>query len=283
MKRIAFVVAALFALPALAQELPPLPKVANAQVRLNALAAKHVRKVAAQPMPGLGTMPGDSSVYKTNVVRVSTDRTEVINVSGLLPNRIATPFANPQSIDNQSEDFEVQAVGQSLYVTMKSDKPVALYVTGDKPNDPVISLTLVPKNLPAQTVTLQLDKPTTGVNGEASDGSEQAPDSNVYTDKLRYVLRQLAIGKVPEGFSEGALPRSVARMGQVVAYPLTRYSGPSYDIFRYRIEAVADNVELGEDAFYSAGVRAVAFFPNASLHRGESTEVFVVSDKTESN
>ncbi|WP_432263211.1 conjugal transfer protein TraK [Cupriavidus sp. TMH.W2] len=282
MKRIAFAAIALFALPALAQEqLPPVPskQPASAQSQLAEAAAKRVRKVPAQPMPGLGTMPGDPDVFRAKPVRVSSDRTEVINVSAILPNRIATPFTNPKSIDNQSADADVQAEGQSLYVTMKSDKPVALYVTGDKPNDPVISLTLVPKNLPAQTITLQLDKPLAATN---ADG-DPAPDSNVYTDRLRYTLRQIAIGKVPQGFSEGALPRSVARMGQVIAYPQTRYSGPNYDIFRYRIEAVVDNVELDEGAFYSDGVRAVAFFPNASLRKGESTEVFVVSDKTESN
>ncbi|WP_425953172.1 conjugal transfer protein TraK [Ralstonia pseudosolanacearum] len=281
MKRFALAVLALIALPSFAQELPP-PLPNKQPSRLADIAAKRVSKVAAQPLPGLGTMPGDSDVFRVKPVRVSSDRTEVINVSATLANRISTPFANPQAVDSQPDDFDVQAVGQSLYVTMKSDKPVALYVTGDKPNDPVISLTLVPKNLPAQTVTLQLDKPLAGTNGSGADG-DLAPESNVYTDRLRYVLRQLAIGKVPQGFSEGALPKSVARLGKVTAYPLTRYSGPNYDIYRYRIEAAADNVELDEGAFYSDGVRAVAFFPNSALRKGESTEVFVVSDKTESN
>ncbi|WP_431798252.1 type-F conjugative transfer system secretin TraK (plasmid) [Cupriavidus metallidurans] len=285
MKRLALAVAALIALPVLADELPPpVPgkKLSAAESRLAEIAAKRVQKVPAQNLPGLGTMPGDTQVYKPQVVRVSPDRNEVINVSSGLPNRIATPFANPQAIDGQSADVEVKAVGQSLYVTMKTDRSVALYVTGDKPNDPVVSLTLVPKSLPAQTITLQLDKPAASTGAVLGD-EERGADSSVYTDRLRYVLRQIALGKVPEGFSDGVLPKSVARMGPVIAYPLTRYSGPTYDIFRYRIEASADSVDLDEGAFYTDGVRAVAFFPYAALRKGESTEVFIVSDKTESN
>lgn len=286
LKRIVSFVLALAALPALAQELPALPggTPTSLEAKLKALQAKRVKPVPPTTLPGLGVMPGkgDPEDLKPQVVRVSEDKTAVINVSGTLTNRISTPFPAPKAIDNQSKDFDISQVGQSLYVTMKTANPVSLYVTGTHPNDPVISLTLLPKQMPAQTVTLQLDKPLAGVNPDGTT-DDKAPDSNVYTDQIRYVLREIALGKTPDGFSEGDLPRAVARIGQVMAYPLSRYSGPDYDVFRYRIEAIADNVELDEAAFYQAGVRAVAFFPNATLHRGESTEVYVVSDKTESN
>lgn len=286
MKRLALVLLALFALPSIAQELPPTSgaTLSTVEARLAALAARTRKPVAPQPLPGLGTMPGDADpqAMKPQVVRVSEDKTTVINVSASLMNRIATPFLSPKEIDNQKKDFDVKKEGESFYITMKSANPVSLYVTGNTPNDPVISLTLVPKKMPPQTITLQLDKPLAGV-GPNGSSDDKAPDNNVYTDQIRYALREVALGKVPEGFSEGDLPRSVAQMGQIAAYPLARYSGPKYDIFRYRVQALTDNVELDETAFYSEGVRAVSFFPNSSLRRGESTEVYVVSDKTESN
>ena len=148
---------------------------------------------------------------------------------------------------------------------------------GPKLNDPVVSLTLVPKNLPSQTIILQLDEPLAAVGAKPE---EEAPSDNVYTDRIRYVMRQIALGKTPEGFAEGGLPRAVARMDQLMVIPEVRYSGSSYDVYRYRVENVSDvTVEMDEQAFASDGVRAVAIFPNAILDKGQSTSVFVMADK----
>jgi conjugal transfer pilus assembly protein TraK len=250
-------------------KLPPVPT-----------AAKRVKPVEAQPLPGLGVMPGAESDSRTQVVRVSSDRNEVIYVSNILPNRISTPFASPKAVDQQPDDLDINQIGQSLYATMKTkDKPVALYVTGSNPNDPVISLTLIPKELPQQTITLQLDKPMAETGGHASEN--HAPDSNNYTDTIRYVLREAALGKAPEGFSEGLLPASAANIGNVIAYPKVRYSGPEYDIYRYSLQGTSKtDVDLDEGTFYSEGVRAVSFFPTATLRAGMTTDVFIVSDKS---
>lgn len=250
-------------------KLPPVPT-----------ADKRIKPVEAQPLPGLGLMPGTKEELRTNVVRVGSDRNEIVYVSSVLPNRISTPFAEPRSVDQQPGDVDISPVGQSLYVTMKpTGKSVALYITGSNPNDPVISLTLVPKEMPPQTIVLQLDKNQVETGGSAE--ATHAPDSNVYTDNIRYVLREAALGKTPEGFSEGALPASAANIGNVVAYPKVRYSGPTYDIFRYTLVGTSPNdVDLVEDTFYSDGVRAVSFFPTATLSKGKTTEVFIVSDKS---
>lgn len=250
-------------------KLPPVPT-----------ADKRIKPVEAQPLPGLGLMPGTKEELRTNVVRVGSDRNEIVYVSSVLPNRISTPFAEPRSVDQQPGDADISPVGQSLYVTMKpTGKSVALYITGSNPNDPVISLTLVPKEMPPQTIVLQLDKNQVETGG--STEATHAPDSNVYTDNIRYVLREAALGKTPEGFSEGPLPTSAANIGNVVAYPKVRYSGPTYDIFRYTLVGTSPNdVDLVEDTFYSDGVRAVSFFPTATLSKGKTTEVFIVSDKS---
>lgn len=249
-------------------KLPPVPS-----------AAKRMKPVEAQPLPGLGVMPGTEAEMRTNVVRVSSDRNEIINVSSILPNRISTPFADPKAVDQQQDDVDISPIGQSLYVTMKSDKPVAMYVTGSNPNDPVISLTLVPKEIPQQTIILQLDKALAETGAGASEN--HAPDSNNYTDNIRYVLREAALGKTPEGFSEGLLPASAANIGNVIAYPKIRYSGPEYDIYRYTLQGTSQaDVDLDEGTFYSDGVRAVSFFPTATLRAGKSTDVFIVSDKS---
>jgi conjugal transfer pilus assembly protein TraK len=249
--------------------LPPVPKTADLRTK----------SVEAQPLPGLGLMPGNKEESRTQVVRVGSDRNEIVYVSSLLPNRISTPFAEPRSIDQQEADVDFSTIGQSLYATMKTGKPVAAYITGANPNDPVISLTLVPKEMPPQTIVLQLDKAQAETGGKSE--SDSAPDNNVYTDHIRYCLREVALGKTPEGFSEGTLPSAAANIGNVIAYPKVRYSGPDYDIYRYTILGTTPNdVDLDEGTFYSEGVRAVSFFPTATLRNGKTTEVFIVSDKS---
>ena len=273
MKRLALILIVLIATPSFAVNLPPVPTP-------KPTADKRSKPVEAQPLPGLGVLPGIREEQKTNVIRVSSDRNEIVYVSYLLPNRISTPFADPQSIDQQKQDADISPVGQSLYVTMKNpEKPVVIYVTGSEPNDPVISLTLVPKDIAPQTIVLQLDKAAAGTNGKGE--ADHAPESNVYTDQLRYVLREAALGKTPEGFSEGNLPASVASIGSVIAYPKVRYSGPNYDIYRYTLEGTTDaDEELDEGTFYTDGVRAVSFFPTSTLRKGTRTSVFIVSDKS---
>src|SRR5207249_1261776 len=129
------------------------------------------------------------------------------------------------------------------------------------------------------TIVLQLDAPQAAPR--AGEVGEAAPDNNVYTERIRFLMRQIALGKAPEGFVEGALPRAAARIGGLVAMPQTRYSGPTYDIYKYAVEnASNEEIEMSEDAFYSDGVRSVAFFPTAVLRKGESTLVFVIADKS---
>ena len=229
------------------------------------------KKAKEQALPGIGTMPGDPRYMKTNVVPVRSDRTEVIYISNQYANRISTPFNTPRAVD--TKDAEVTPEGQSLYVLPKSDKPVALFVTGGNPGDPVVSLTLVPKAIPPQTIVLQMDTPSTPKDEEA------LPES--YTGQIRYIMRSVALGRAPEGYSEGALPKAVARMGDLVVVPETRYSGSHYDIYRYRVESVAgEDIELQEASFYQDGVRAVGIFPNLRIKKGEVTSVFVVADKS---
>lgn len=236
---------------------------------------------AALPLPGVGVMPGKvKPELENNVIRVNSNRTEVISVSATLTNRIATPFANPKAILLDG-GATVTADGQSLYVALDgSPDPLALYVTGSEPNDPVVSLTLMPQSLPPQTIVLQLEGLDKTVVGGGAAGREENPGSPIYTERLVSVLRSVALGKTPEGYVEARLPVAAADFGTFTAVPLARFSGASYDVYRYRLVTESTvTIELEEGAFASEGVRAVAFFPSALIAKNISTDVFVVADK----
>ena len=227
-------------------------------------------------LPGLGLLPGEKRPMMANVVRVSSHYNEVLYVSSGFPNRISTPFAAPKLIDNSEVEWQVQ--GQSLYLSPKSaEKPVGIFVTGSGVNDPVVSLTLIPRNIPAQTLILQLDE---DASAAASNSPGESEEASGYTDRLRGILRSIVMGKTPAGFSEGLLPVAVGRLDALLVMPEKRYSGQHLDVFKYRVENVGQGeIELAEPSFYRDGVRAVSIYPVIKLRKGMSTSVFVLSDK----
>jgi conjugal transfer pilus assembly protein TraK len=228
-------------------------------------------------LPGLGLLPGEKRPMMANVVRVTSHYNEVLYVSAGFPNRISTPFAAPKLIDNSEVEWQVQ--GQSLYISPKStEKPVGIFVTGAGTNDPVVSLTLIPRNIPAQTIILQMDEDPTSAAASSQPG--ESVEASSYTDRLRGILRHVVIGKTPAGFSEGLLPVAVGRMDALLVLPEKRYSGQRLDVFKYRVENVGQaEIELAESSFYRDGVRAVSIYPVIKLNKGMSTSVFVLSDK----
>jgi conjugal transfer pilus assembly protein TraK len=234
-----------------------------------------VSKILETPIPGVGSIPGVANA-KNNVVRVGTERNEVVYIAANFPNRIATSFKSPKALGKQGDNEEIiKRVGSSLYVTPMDLEPIAIFVIGDKPSDPVFSLTLVPKDLPAQTIIAQLDSASsdyTEAKGEITPSS--------YVEKINYLLKQTALGKTPEGYTVGSLPKSVARGQYLSITPQVRYSGSSYDIYRYLVTATGDSpLELKEDIFYTPGVRAIGFFPKTILQKGEESYVFLIHQR----
>jgi conjugal transfer pilus assembly protein TraK len=230
-------------------------------------------------LPGVGEISGSPAVFNTSVIHVSADRNEVAYVSSAFSNRISTPFQHPMllgSLPNGYNDETIKVVGSSMYFP-PVDQTLAIFMTGNNPGDQVISLTLEPKDVPSQVVSLMLDG---GGEGGASDRKSDATP-NSYTDALVSKFRMVAIGKTPQGFSTAVISPTIARVGDLIIIPERRLSGSKLDIYCYRVENAGKSiVELAETSFYDNGVRGVAIYPNLKLEPNESTYVFVASDKT---
>lgn len=230
----------------------------------------------AQEMPGLGVMPGSGVDYQIKSVRVGTDRNELIYVSMNQLNKIVTPFETPQVIDTSGA--MIKAVGQDVFVQPADDKPLTIYLS-DNGAGQSIGVILVPKvNIPAQSIVLVPDRPSVAGAAPSANAPEMvAPD---YTGRLIGVFKQLALGRLPQGFSKSRLPRSIANDGKVIYEPQFKYSGNVFDVYAYAIKSAAtEPIDLNEESFYSNSVRAVAFFPNSVLQTGESTTAFIVVDR----
>lgn len=240
-------------------------------------------KKTRQVYPGVGATPGDSRPLDADVVIADGRKNEIVYISATHPSRIGTPFREPRLIDNNVVQSTV--MGQSIYVTPRfTDRPLGVFVTGSGDNDPVISLTLVPRDIPPKTIVLQVeDTPSEKIIGDRQPTeSLLIGESTPYVEHLKEILKEVALGNTPSGFAKGDSPHAVAKSGELLIRPDIRYSGAHLDVFRYKIESFSKNktLELSETAFWQKGVRAVSIYPLVRLKPGESTYAFIVADKT---
>jgi len=232
---------------------------------------EQVKKRRTTALPGVGGV--NKRLTRSSVIRTNGDGTDNVLISSRFPNRIATPFANPRVIGKTNA--QVVRDGSSLFISPpKKDEPFTIFVTGSNAGDAVISLTLIPKDIPSQVVALQIDS--------TQGGTSKAPRVEGYTQQVVDLLRTVAAGKTPAGYAEGIMPNFVGRSKneRLVILPVTRYSGSNLDIYKYKVENSHKSIELSETSFYQKGVRAVSIFPNIVLNKGESTFVYVLADKT---
>jgi len=227
-------------------------------------------------LPGLGKVNGDPLLMKAVPLRVNGDGTENVQVSSVFQNRISTPFETPKIIDSSDTEFKIS--GSNIFLSMPSDHPVVVYITGSERNDPVVSLTLIPRPIPAQTIILQLD-PSIAVQSSPKGHHEHKPET--YEQHLAGLLKTLASGDTPEGFTTSNITNIVGRKGPVIISPVSRYSNAYLDIFVYQAQNAGNpTINLSETSFYQKGVRAVGMYPLSTLRKADKTYVYVISDKT---
>ncbi|RQA86862.1 hypothetical protein IPC475_28675 [Pseudomonas aeruginosa] len=166
---------------------------------------------------------------KPTPVQPVESRQDVVVASGtntLIPisrgqiNRLVTPFDNPH-IQTVSE-AEISTSGNVIYVTTQDEKPVTMFVTPEDDESVAISLTLLPQGVPPIQANLILAKNVQGLASgmpitSSTNYSGQARKwerSQPYMDTLRSLMREMALGKLPRGYSFGALPAAHATREQ---------------------------------------------------------------------
>lgn len=252
---------------ALAQSVPP-------PLDMSRLGAPSKRATVVLPTIGTAT----PSTVKQNIVRISEGQNELVYVGLGFPNRIATPFANPQAIGANTVEFT--RVGRDIYLIPDSETPIGVFIADKEDTGRVATLTLIPKaGLPGQNILLVLDGATVG--GAAATNivkQEMAEPAADHVEGIKQLMRVFVQGAIPPGYQEGTLKVGAARVGQVAVLPEKVYTGPGRSMYRYRIENVGNEaIELNEASFSENGVLGVAFWPRARLAPTETTVVFILT------
>ncbi len=261
--------------PADLSELPVLP--------VSAVKAADREAQAATPSLSPVSAAITQDVQTRQNIKVKPGVNEIITVAVGHTNRILMPFDSPRIRTTSNAGFEVD--GRSVYITSNDEgRPVTAFVSDASNPDLALSLTFVPKRMPPMEVELEVDGDGRPVAYRPSQKAKAWEESQPYVETLRELLREVAIGKTPQGYSLNDRP-STAQM-----FDGCRQSGLVFDFregqvlegHRLRVNiGVVENrssqlVEFREPACSDADIRAVAAWPNPLLQPGEKSEVYVV-------
>jgi conjugal transfer pilus assembly protein TraK len=240
-----------------------------------------------------------SVVKKPTPVQPIESRQDVVVASGtntLIPisrgqiNRLVTPFDNPH-IQTVSE-AEISTSGNVIYVTTQDEKPVTMFVTPEDDESVAISLTLLPQGVPPIQANLILAKNVQGLASgmpvtSSTNYSGQARKwerSQPYMDTLRSLMREMALGNLPRGYSFGALTsgnKIPACAQPSLSFDFSKsqlIEGHDFRVFVATAENVsARTVEFDHGSCTHPHRAAVSAWPDEVLEPGQKTEVFVVT------
>ena len=272
----------------LAPPMPEMPDMAGldaggaAQVEAHPMLRQSTRMtpLPSAGLPGLGNpSAGQMSPAKPIAIQAMNGVNEMVPVSTMYPNRIATPFASPKVVDFSSTQYQI--IGSDVYVVPKGDKPIGIFIRDAARPDSsfTVALTLVPKQIPGVSVLVNIDGDT-----RSKSASKAAPEEETkvasYEDMLRKLVRRLVLNRPLSGYSNTDLNTGVAKIGALNVIPEKQFSGTTFDIYRYRIVNTGkESLELSEESFYRPGVKAVVFYPAVRLDSWKHTKVFIITGK----
>jgi conjugal transfer pilus assembly protein TraK len=273
--------------------LPMLPPVASNTLETMPL-ADIPGTVPAPPSLQVELPPVDASVLKAanqQATSVAPQQLQVTpGINELIPiavghlNRLVTPFDNP--VVTTTSQATTSTKGKIVYVATADETPVTLYITPGDNQDIALSLTLIPKRIPAREIHLSLDNDTYQMltrlqQQTATTVGKLADKEQDYITTLKKLFRDLGLQKTPPGFSlrEPSQAESIhcqqdrvqIRTGQLL-------EGQDIIILvGVALNTGATSIEFDERACatHKDDVLAVAAWPKVVLGPGEATELYI--------
>jgi len=264
-------------------DLNQLPVLPVSAIQAADAAARSAAPVISEPVVSAATAPAEQPTQTKRELTVSPGVNEIITISLGHTNRILMPFDSPRIRTTSNAGFEVE--GRAVYITSNDEgRPITAFINDASNPEVALSLTFVAKRMPPVEVELQLDSQSLSTAYRPSQKAKAWEESQPYVNTIREVLRDVAIGKTPQGYSLNEKPNAQQ------SYDGCRQSGLAFnfkdgqvlDGHRLRVNiGIVENksgqlIEFREPACAGEDVRAVATWPNPLLQPGEKSEVYVV-------
>jgi hypothetical protein len=205
-----------------------------------------------------------------------------VNISSRFVNELIVPYANPRLVKFLRSDTtaSIERDGASIYISTGTEEFIQLIVkNGDAPDQPGISLTLIPvEDIPPQHILLEPNGDAFSLTGAKEKNGFGVAD---YEDMLRELVREAARDEIPQGYTkDGVWDGARIQVGPVVGEPIKRLTGNQLVVEYFLLKNTgATRVELIEPNFKSDGVRAIAFINDVLLAPGQSSRMVWVKDR----
>ncbi|WP_095158203.1 type-F conjugative transfer system secretin TraK [Pseudomonas sp. Irchel 3E13] len=243
----------------------------------------------AKTSAGGGESPATVSSLEDVVVQPGVNTIVPVAVGHL--NRIVTPFEKPIVQTVSQSVFEVK--GNVVYISTQDPSPIAMYITPSNDESVAISLTLAPRKIPPIQANLIIGQlPSAGGSGvpagqggfRYSGQAKKWEEGQPYMESIKGIMRALALGGIPKGYSMGKLNRTDT-------IPACFQDGISFDFSRAQIVmghnfkaviGVARNassvpVMFDETSCTHPQLAAAAAWPRNMLEPGQATEIYIVT------
>lgn len=208
-------------------------------------------------------------------------RNELITVARVHLNRLVTPFPNPV-VKTTSDRTTTSAEGRTVWVATESTDPVTLFIMDEADPDTALTVTLVPRDIPAISVHLTLPGYQPSVQRLAAQGDAEAFEHTLpYLSTIRELFRQVAMREIPPGYGMRTLAGGHPLMPDCVlpgieVVPSQELTGHAIIMLVSRLtNRTTHPLDIDESMCASDGVLAVAAWPVVELRPGQSTELYI--------
>lgn len=228
-------------------------------------------------------LPASSNALRPapSTLRLESGRNEMVQVARNQPNRFITPFAVP--VARFADDLTtVEIAGRLVYVTTASQKPVTIYIEDDANPANAFVLTMVPREVPAVSITLQMTNLQPGREPTSLAHARAHEQSDHFVAVLRDTFKTLAAGEVPAGYglAQGVDVRTAPEclMPGLRMIPGQTVTGAEFIVYVSRLTNVSTIPQfVEEETCASDRVLAVAAWPHVELMPGQSTELYIAT------
>jgi conjugal transfer pilus assembly protein TraK len=210
---------------------------------------------------------------RARVIEATNGGAQTVYVSAVDQNRIQLPWQNSSVNGTEELDVKKSASSNNVFVQFKDGvkRPVLVYF--EQPGGgSVVALQLVPKNIVGQTVLIR--------DASLRSGDPKAVKGSEYVASTQGLMEDVALGGVPQGFSQVDLATGPIAMNGLVVTPQKQYSSADRDIYVYDVVNPGPaKASLQEKEFDGENVLAVSIFPKPIISANEHTKVIVFARK----